>query len=92
MLFTSIVFEIGYSCIHCRSFIALRHERWFALWLLDEPGQDFVKASLAEHLLHGRDSEQFLLIRIKASFCDGCGDGSIIDVAPVGATFNELEA
>ena len=58
--------------------------------LLNEASKDFFKPGFAKELLHGSDTEELLLVGIKASLGNGCGDGSIVYVLAVGAAFDEL--
>lgn len=84
--------KIIFCCIHGRAFIGLRHKSGFALRLFDVGRQEFIKAGLAEELLHGGDAEQLLLIRVKARFLDRINNCGLVAVPAVGSAFDELEA
>ena len=49
-IFLLIIIKILVCCMDCRTFVALRYERWFALWLLDQTAEQFGEPYLAESL------------------------------------------
>ena len=92
LLIVVFLHKIIFCCIHGRALVAIRHKCGFALWLFDVSRQEFIKAGLAEELLHGGDAEQLFLIRVKACFLDRVNDGGLVAVSAVAASFDELKA
>lgn len=92
LLIVVFLHKIIFCCIHGRALVAIRHKCGFALRLFDVSRQEFIKAGLAEELLHGGDAEQLFLIRVKACFLDRVNDGGLIAVSAVAASFDELKA
>ena len=91
LLIVVFLHKIIFCCIHGRALVAIRHKCGFALRLFDVSRQEFIKAGLAEELLHGGDAEQLFLIRVKACFLDRVNDGGLIAVSAVAASFDDLE-
>ena len=92
VLIVVFLHKIIFCCIHGRALVAIRHKCGFALRLFDVSRQEFIKAGLAEELLHGGDAEQLFLIRVEACFLDRFNDSGLIAVSSVGTSFDELEA
>ena len=82
--------KIIFCGIHCRAFIALRHERRFALRLFNVGSEKFLKAGFAEHLLHGSDAEDFALIGVEACILHGGGNNGFTGVLAVGTAFDQF--
>ena len=69
---SSLIFtEIRFCIVHGRTLVALRHESGFALRLFNEASKDFFKPGFAQQLLHGGDTEELLLVGIKACLGNG---------------------
>ena len=54
--------KISFCIVHCRTFIALRHERWFTLRLFNIGGKQLIESGFAKTLLHGSDTKELLFI------------------------------
>src|SRR5699024_9289648 len=92
LLIVVFLHKIIFCCVHGRALVAIRHKCGFALWLFDIGRQEFIKARLAEELLHGGNAEQLLLIWVKACFLDRVDDSGLVAVSAVAASFDELKA
>ena len=72
----------------CRSFIALRHERWLALRLFDKSAEKLLKPSFSQQLLHCSDTHDTGFVRVISSVYDSLGNRVLIDVATVASTLD----
>ena len=56
------VHKISFCIVHCRTFIALQHERRFTLRLFNIGCKQLIESGFAKTLLHGSDTKELLFI------------------------------
>ena len=87
-----VLLEIIDNGCHCRSLIAVRHQRGFSLRLGDQASKDVVELFLSEKRGHGGDAEDFVFVGVVPGSCYGCDDGILVCVLAVGAALDQLVA
>lgn len=61
-----ILHKISFCIVHCRMFIALRHERRFTLRFFNIGCKQCIESGFTKTLLHGSDAKELLSIWIKS--------------------------
>ena len=87
-----VLLEIIDNGCHCRSLIAVRHQRGFSLRLGDQASKDVVELFLSEKRGHGGDAENLVFVGVVPGSCYGCDDGILVCVLAVGAALDQLVA
>lgn len=82
--------KISFCIVHCRTFIALRHERRFTLRLFNIGCKQLIESGFAKTLLHGSDTKELLFIWIKPGICNCLDDCLLIGILAVRSTFDQL--
>lgn len=80
--------KISFGIVHCRTFIALRHERRFTLGLFDIGGKQLIESGFSKTLLHGSDAKELLFIWIKSGIRNCLDDCFLIGILAVGSSFD----